>query len=394
VETEVLRLVTRLNVGGPARHALLLTRELSPEFPTVLAAGPTGAQEGELADPQVRVRNVPLLRQVSPAADARALAAVRRLLATSQPRLLHTHMAKAGAVGRLAARGVRPRPLAVHTFHGHVLDGYFSKPVERAFVAAERLLARGTDRLIAVSPQIRDQLLDLGVGRPSQYEVVPLGLELAPFLAVDGPSGSLRDRIGVAASTPLVGIVGRLVPIKDVSTMLAAMERLPGAHLAVVGDGELRPALEEEARRLGVAPRVHFTGWWDDVASAMGDLDIVALTSRNEGTPVSLIEALAAGRAVVGTTVGGVPFVVADGKSGHLVAPGDPAALAERIGRLLGDTRLRAEMGEWGRRDVRRRFGSERLVDDMRVLYTELLGSAVSGGRRRSSATGKGGNRL
>ena len=382
METDILRLVTRLNIGGPARHALLLTRELSPEFPTVLAAGRTGPREGELADPQVNVRRVPLVREVSPTADARALAGVRRLLATSRPRILHTHMAKAGTVGRLAARGVRTRPLTVHTFHGHVLEGYFSKPVERAFVAAERRLARSTDRLIAVSPQIRDQLLDLGIGTASQYEVVPLGLDLAPFLAVDGASGRLRGAIGVPSPTPLVGIVGRLVPIKDVSTILAAMARLSGAHLAVVGDGELRPALEAEAHRLGIAPRVHFTGWWDDVASAMADLDVVALTSRNEGTPVSLIEALAAARPVVGTSVGGVPFVVKEGTTGHLVSAGDPAALADSIGGLLADPSLRREMGQRGRTDVRKRFGSGRLVDDMRGLYTELLGTRVGGAHR------------
>jgi glycosyltransferase involved in cell wall biosynthesis len=177
----------------------------------------------------------------------------------------------------------------------------------------------------------------------------------------------------VPAPTPLVGIVGRLAPIKDVSTMLAAMQDLPGVHLAVLGDGELRPALEEEARTLGLAERVHFTGWWEDVAAAMADLDVVALTSRNEGTPVSLIEALAAARPVVGTTVGGMPFVVEEGKSGYLVAPRDPAAVADRVRHLLADPNLRAGMGEWGRLQVRQRFGSDRLVHDVRTLYAELL---------------------
>jgi glycosyltransferase involved in cell wall biosynthesis len=373
VPTSIVRLVTRLNIGGPARHALLLTRELSAEFPTLLAAGQPAPDEGELSDPQVSVRRMPLTRQVAPARDARALIAVRSLLTQQRPAILHTHMAKAGTVGRIAARTIRPPMRTVHTFHGHVLEGYFNKRVERAFVEVERRLARRTDLLIAVSPEIRDELLDLGVGRPSQIEVVPIGLDLSAFLAVDGPSGALRRRLDVAADVPLIGIVGRLVPIKDVATMLAATARLPGVHLAVVGDGEDRKALEAEAALLGIADRVHFTGWWHDVAAAMADLDVVVLTSRNEGTPVSLIEALAAGRPVVGTRVGGVPFVVRDGEFGHLVPPQDPTAVADRVRAVLDDPDAARRMGERGRAYVRERFGSERLVDDMRRLYADLL---------------------
>jgi glycosyltransferase involved in cell wall biosynthesis len=368
----LVRLVTRLNVGGPARHALLLTRELSAEFPTILAVGRTGPREGELSDPAVTVRRLPLTREVHPAADLKAFAAVRRLLAQTRPWLVHTHMAKAGTMGRLAAMTVKPRPLSVHTFHGHVLEGYFSKPVERAFLEVERRLARRTDRLIAVSPQVRDELLDLGIGRPQQIDVVPLGLDLEPFLDVTKPTGELRARLGIAQDAPLVGIVGRLVPIKDVATTINAVHRLDGVHLAIVGDGELRPELEQEARDLGVADRVHFTGWWHDVADVMADLDVAALSSRNEGTPVALIEALAAARPVVGTNVGGVRFVVEEDKSGYLVPPNDPDALADRLARLLADPARRTRMGEYGRAQVRDRFGAARLVADMRALYVEL----------------------
>src|SRR5437763_2541253 len=288
----LVRLVTRLNVGGPARHALLLSRELAKEFPTILAAGRTGPREGELSDPAVTVRRLPLTREIHPAQDLRALASVRQLLAHTRPWLVHTHMAKAGTMGRLAAMTVKPRPLTVHTFHGHVLEGYFSKPIERAFLEVERRLARRTDRLIAVSPQVRDELLDLGIGRPQQIDVVPRGLDLEPFLDVTKPTGELRARLGVRQDEPLVGIVGRLVPIKDVASTISAVQRLDGVHLAVVGDGELRFQLEQRARDLGVADRVHFTGWCDDVAEVMADIDIATLSSRNEGTPVALIEAL------------------------------------------------------------------------------------------------------
>jgi glycosyltransferase involved in cell wall biosynthesis len=325
----------------------------------------------------VTLRRVPLTREIAPARDAQALVAVRRLLAYERPAILHTHMAKAGTVGRLAALSMRGRaaPLTVHTFHGHVLEGYFGQGAQRAILETERRLARRTDRIIAVSPQIRDQLVDLGIGRNRQIDVVPLGLDLHDFLDIDGPTGQLRAKLGVPRDAPLVGIVGRLVPIKDVSTALAAIERIPGVHLAVVGDGDERPALEAEARTRGIADRTHFTGWSDDIPGVMADLDVAILSSRNEGTPVSLIEALAAGRPVVATDVGGVAFVVEDGRSGYVVPPGDASALAERTDRLLANPDERAAMGRRGREYVRARFGSERLVDDIRALYDEMLGA-------------------
>jgi hypothetical protein len=254
--TTVLRLITRMNIGGPARQAILLTKGLSADFPTVLAAGRPGQAEGELTDPDVAVRHVPLVRPVRPATDLRCLLVVRRLLYESGARLVHTHMAKAGTIGRLAAlsspRGHR-RPRLVHTFHGHVLQGYFAGPQQRAFVQFERILAKHTDVLIAVSPEVRDELLDLGIGKPAQYRVVPLGFDLAPLLAVGtpgGPVGRLRAGLGLAENVPLAGTVGRLVPVKDHATLFSAVASVPGLHLAVLGDGELRATLEMLAREL------------------------------------------------------------------------------------------------------------------------------------------------
>lgn len=371
----VVRLVTRLNIGGPARHALLLSRGLADEFPTLLAVGRPPPAEGEMTDPEVALVRVPLVRPVRPATDARALHTARRLLAEHRPRILHTHMAKAGLVGRTAALTLRERPRTVHTFHGHVLSGYFPGPVERGFVALERQLAMRTDVLVAVSEQVRDELLELRIGRPAQYRVIPVGLDLSAHLAVEGPSGALRSRLGVPAGVPLVGVIGRLVPIKDHPTLFEAVRRTPGAHLAVVGDGERRRELEELARTLGTADRVHFAGWWSDVPAALADLDVVALSSRNEGTPVALVEALAAGRPVVATDVGGVRSVVRDGVSGILVPPDDPSRLAAALGTLVRDPELRSRMGAAGRADVPARFGQERLLADMRSLYRELTGS-------------------
>jgi glycosyltransferase involved in cell wall biosynthesis len=368
-----------MNIGGPARQVILLAKSLGQELPMVLATGTPGPDEGELTDPSVPVRRVPLVRPISPGTDLRALLAVRALLRETGTGLLHTHMAKAGSVGRMAAlssleRHARPR--LVHTFHGHVLEGYFGPAQQRAFLEMERFLARRTDLLIAVSPEVRDELVDLGVGKPAQYRVVPLGLELGQLLEVgapDGPAGKLRSAIGLPPEVPLIGVLGRLVPIKDHSTLFRAMLEVPGAHLAVLGDGELRSSLETLARALHIADRVHFMGWWLDVAAALADLDVVALSSRNEGTPVALIEALAAGRPVVATDVGGVRHVVQDGETGWLCPVGDAVALGHLLARALNDPATAERLAHEGRRRVAERFGADRMVADHLALYRELL---------------------
>lgn len=371
-DTGVLRVITRLNIGGPARQALLLTRELATTHPTTLVAGTPPPEEGELLDPRVPVTRVPLVRSISPRDDVAAVAAVRHLLVTHRPALMHTHMAKAGTVSRIAAHTIRHRPVLVHTFHGHVLDGYFTPRKERAFLDIERALAKRTDALVAVSPEVRDDLLALGIGRPEQWRVVPLGLDLSAHLAVSGRSGRLRQQLGLADDVPLVGTAGRLVPIKDIGTLLDAIARLPGVHLALLGDGEERAALEARTAALGLRDRVHFTGWWHDMPAALADIDVAALSSLNEGTPVTLIEAAACGRPAVATDVGGVRSVVVDGVNGLVVPPSDPAALAGAVEAVLGDPARAAAMGAAGRArsDL---FSADRLVRDIRALYDELL---------------------
>ncbi len=368
-----------MNIGGPARQAILLTKGLSGEFPTVLAAGRPAEAEGELTDPDVPVRHVPLVRPVRPTTDLRCLFIVRRLLHDSGARLVHTHMAKAGMIGRLAALSSPPRrrPRLVHTFHGHVLQGYFAGPQQRAFIQFERILAKRSDVLIAVSPEVRDELLDLGIGKAAQYRVIPLGFDLTPLLAVGtpgGPVGRLRSKLGLAENVPLAGVMGRLVPVKDHATLFSAVASVPGLHLAVLGDGELRPTLEGLAREVGISDRTHFTGWWTDVPSALADLDVAVLSSRNEGTPVALIEALAAGRPVVATDVGGVRHVVQDGETGWLCSAGDADGLARLLHQVIAQPEASRRLAEAGRLRVAERFGYERLLADHQALYEELLG--------------------
>lgn len=378
----VLRIIARLNIGGPAIHATLLTERLDPiRYDSRLVAGREGPQEGNYLDLHgqsvAQLTIVPELgREIQGWADLKALRALLRLMREFRPHIVHTHTAKAGTLGRLAARFARV-PVVVHTYHGHVFHGYFSPSKTKIFLAIERWLARGADRLLTVSEQVRRELLDLGIGTPEQLTVLPLGLDLDRFLACEKVRGELRAELGARPDTPLVGIVARLVPIKRHEWFLAAaakvVEKYPNCQFLLIGDGERRQELEALVRQLGLTSQVRFLGWRSDLERIYADLDFVALTSANEGSPVSLIEAMAAGRAVVSTRVGGAPDIVADGTAGLLVPPGDAAALAEAFTTLLADPQRRSHMGQAGRQRVYPAFSAQRLVQDMDQLYASLL---------------------
>jgi glycosyltransferase involved in cell wall biosynthesis len=379
----VARVIARLNIGGPAQHVTLLTAGLDRvRFVTTLITGVVGEREGDFTE-AARARGVEpvvipeLGRAIRPTRDLVALCKLVRLFRRLRPDIVHTHTAKAGALGRLAAR-VAGVPVTVHTFHGHVLEGYFSPAATRAFLAIERWLARGTDRLVTVSPRLRAQLLAMGIGRPDQVEVVPLGLDLGRFRRGLGASApALRASLGLAPGTPLLGSVGRLVPIKDHPTLFRAVAQLESdgeaAHLVVVGDGEDRPALAQLAQALGVSARVHFLGWRADLETILNELDVVICSSRNEGTPVALIEAMAAGVAVLSTEVGGVADLVTHGETGWLVPPGDPSAMAGAIRHLLAEPSLRARLAAAGRRVALDRHDVTRLIARIERLYTGLI---------------------
>ena len=377
----MFRLFSRLNVGGPAVHVILLTAGLRTRgYSTFLAVGKESAREGNMLHlagaKGVECLQVGALgRAIRPLADARALWDLCRLMRRFRPDIVHTHTAKAGVLGRLAAR-IAGVPVVVHTYHGHVLHGYFGPLANAIFRRLERLLGGRTDALVAVSESVRDDLVGLGVAGPDKIHVVPLGLELGNLTGTL-PRGALRRPAGVPEGAPLVGIVGRLAPIKDVPTFLAAAVRvrqaIPAARFAIVGDGEERAALEAESRRLGLADAVHFHGWHRDMTAVYGDLDVVVNCSRNEGTPVALIEALAAARPVVATAVGGTPDLMAGGRHGTLVAPGDPDALAHAIVSVVRDPSPARARAACGRAHVLRHHSSERLVADVDQLYRQLL---------------------
>jgi glycosyltransferase involved in cell wall biosynthesis len=375
----VLRIITRLNVGGPAIQAVLLSTRLDPaRYDCVLASGTESAFEGNmielgrLAAPPT-LRRVPTLgREISPLDDLRALGALVRLMRELKPDIVHTHLAKAGTLGRVAARIVGV-PVVIHTYHGTVFRGYFGSLRSRIFLEIERIVARVTTRLIAITAGQRGELIALGIGTDAKVVEIPLGLELASF--VDAPSRhEARSMLDLTPDEPVVAIVARLVPIKDVGLFLQAFARVTSAATAIiVGDGPDRAGLEAQAAALGIAGRCRFLGWRRDVNAVYAAADVVTLTSRNEGSPVSIIEAMAAGRAVVCTNVGGVADVVTPGVSGMLVTYGDAEALAASIDELLGDPDLRSRLGAEARRAVYPRYDVSRLVSDISALYTGLV---------------------
>lgn len=378
----IARVIARLNIGGPAQHTILLAAGLDrARFATTLITGVVGPAEGDFLEAAqnrgVRPIVIPELgRSIRPARDLTVLLKLVRLFRRLRPDIVHTHTAKAGTLGRLAARlaGV---PVTVHTFHGHVLDGYFSPAVTRLFIGMERALARRTDRLVTVSPRLQSDLLGMGIGRPDQVAVIPLGLDLERFRRARPERPVLRSSLGLGSNVPLLGIVGRLVPIKDHATLFQALARLepqePAAHLVVVGDGEERLRLEALATRLALGGRIHFLGWRRDLETILPELDMVICASKNEGTPVALIEAMAAGVLVLSTDVGGVADLVTHGVTGWLVRPSDPDDLARAIRQLLGDATLRARLAAAGRPVALERHGVEGLIRRVEALYVDLI---------------------
>lgn len=379
-KTKILRLVTRLNIGGPAIHAVLLTEGVDKHrFETSLVAGLPEDVEGDMSwlaeRADVKIEYIAeLKREVGPK-DFLAFFRILKLIKMIRPHILHTHMAKAGALGRAAGilAGV---PIKIHTFHGHIFEGYFSPFKTRLFILIEKFLGLVTDRVIVVSDSVKDEISGkLKIVPESKCVIIKLGFDLARFLDNEALRGRLRGELGIAPDTILVGIVGRLVPIKNHKIFLATvhkiMDELPGMEIKflVIGDGELRHHLEGEVKKLGIDNHVIFTGWIKDMAKVYADLDLVTLTSLNEGTPVSLIEAMASARPVVAASVGGVPDIVIDGENGLLTRSDDSEDFADKVVQILRDGKKREEMGLRGREFARKNFHKERLIEEVEDLY-------------------------
>ncbi len=387
----IARVLTRLNLGGPARQVLASDPLLMERGHAVrLLVGEPQAGEGDLFDAArargLDVHRIPGLgRGLSPIGDLRAGRALRQALEEFQPDVVHTHASKAGALGRRAARAV-PGAATVHTFPGHVLEGYFPEPVARVLRRVERRLAARTDRIVAVSHTTADDLVRLEVCAEERLAVIPPGIELEPFLELPPKrlaareAGPLRTRIGASADSFVVGVIGRLAEVKqprmalDAFVFLAA--RYPGLHLVFVGDGPEWLGLERAIGALDpqVAERAHLLGALEDVVGIYAELDAVLSSSRTEGLPVALIEAGASALPVVAPAVGGIPEIVAHERTGLLSSPGDGSdGLAFHLAKLMDDRREAGAMGERARVRVAARHGARVLADRLEELYTAVL---------------------
>jgi len=376
---DVVRIIARLNVGGPALHVLGLSTGLEGRYRTLLVTGRVAPGEEEVAVSGVRRVVIPELgRAIRPWSDVVAFVKLVRLLRRVRPKIVHTHTAKAGALGRLAAvfAGV---PVRVHTFHGHVFRGYFSPGRSRISIEIESLLAWLATCIIAFSPWQAEELLRrYRICARERIRVVPLGLELERFRPERNREAgeAFRREIGAGRSA-VVTIVGRLEPIKNHDMFLAVAAALVregrDVVFAVVGGGSEEARLRRVAEGLGIGGRVRFLGWRTDVERVYAGSDVVVLTSRNEGTPVSVIEALSSGRAVVATDAGGVREVLQDGRLGVIVGVDDVAAMAAAVGDLLDHPEARERLGSAGAAVAPVRYSARRLLDEVGELYDELL---------------------
>jgi glycosyltransferase involved in cell wall biosynthesis len=379
---KIIRIIARLNIGGPALHCIILSSELDKNlYESILITGKESPAEGNMYD-LARSKGVePLVvealgREIFFKDDIRALIRLIRLIHTEKPDIIHTHTAKAGTLGRIAAKltGV---PIIIHTFHGHVFHSYFGFFKTKFFLWLERLLAKFTDAIITVGEQQRQEIIRYRIASPEKIISIPLGLDLKPFVHSTADHNELRRELSIPEDTLLVGIVARLVPIKNHVCFLEAARRVVDqfdkVRFLIIGDGELRDVLEQKARDLQIESRVVFMGFQHNLEKIYAGLDIVTLSSFNEGLPVALIEAMAAGKPVISTDVGGVRDLILDGLNGLLVPSNEPQSLADAILYLLRKPERRRMMGAAGRLKAYPVFDKQGLVNNIDKLYQSLL---------------------
>lgn len=389
---KVLRIINRLNLGGPTFNVSYLTKHMSPEFETLLLSGVKDDTEESSEFIPKSLGLEPLYipemhRELNPSLDRAAYIKIKKIIKKFKPDIVHTHAAKAGALGRLAASHCKV-PVILHTFHGHVFHSYFSPVKTRFYLEVERYLAKKSTRIIAISNTQKQELAhDFKICREKKIEVIPLGFDLSKFQTnQEGNRKSFRERYSLKENEIAIGIVGRLVPVKNHELFLRSIKIVLSkatypVRAFIIGDGEDRNKIENLAQNLGLtissetdsSANVTFTSWIKEVDKVYAGLDIVALTSKNEGTPVSLIEAQASNKPIVSTNVGGIEDVVQVGKTALLSESGDENVFAENILKLVEDPSYRRSFGLDGWDFVNERFHYNRLVKDMSGLYNQLL---------------------
>jgi len=397
-KVKVVRVIARLNIGGPAIQAITLTECLGQdEFTSYLISGKISEEEGDMMSYAWK-RNVhPIIfqelgREISSMNDVVAFVKLVQFLRNVQPHIVHTHTAKAGTLGRLAAWFARV-PIKIHTFHGHVFSGYFGWGKTKFYILIEQVLAFLSDRILVLSEHQRQELVDVyRIASNHKFQIVPLGFDLEPFFALSGATPNIQPHQG--GLVPLIiGYIGRLVDIKNPFLALDALRLLEfqstvPIQLWIAGGGPLEDSLKQAAQKEQFAGGVRFLGWRYDMAQLYSSLDIVILTSLNEGTPVVLIEAMASGKPFIATEVGGVrDLMVGVGEpvcgknrgqftvyeNGILVSSQDVHGLTDALEFLASDPEKRAAMGRVGQVFAKAQFTKERLLKDLRFLYKDLL---------------------
>ena len=393
---KVLRILNRLIIGGPLLNASYLTKYLSPEFETLLVVGEKESHEKDASFITDELGIKPLYlpqmgRSINPMRDYSAFRRMKDIIRDFKPDIVHTHAAKPGAIGRMAAHQMKV-PVIVHTYHGHVFHSYFNAAKTKLILRAERYLAKRSDAIIAISNAQQKELTeDFSIAPKDKFRIIPLGLDLDKFSQdYSVKRTKFRDEFKLADDEVAIAIIGRLVPVKNHSLFLEGLQYVLNntsrkVKAFIVGDGETRQALEAKAKELGILftgekdtnhphPLV-FTSWRSDVDVINAGADIIALTSFNEGTPVSLIEAQAANNPIVSTSVGGISDVVLEGKSGLLSPLSDSQQFYANLLELVNNDELRTSLSQQGNAFVKEQFSYQRLIRDMRSLYHDLLAS-------------------
>ncbi len=396
---KILRIINRLNLGGPTLNAAYLSKYLEPEFETLLVSGMIDDSEesSEYIVKQLDLHPLympEMYRELNPFKDYKSYYRLRKIIDEFKPDIVHTHAAKAGAVGRLAAThsGV---PVIIHTFHGHVFHSYFNPAKTRLFLEIERYLARRTTNIVTLSEAQKFELSNTFKIAPAEkFTIIPLGFDLNKFEEdKEAKRKKFRQQYNIAEDEIAIGIIGRLVPVKNHSLFLNALKIVEGSttrkiRAFIIGDGEERLKLEQLATSLGLKFSTNgmyesciltFTSWIKQIDVSNAGMDIIALTSNNEGTPVSLIEAQASGKPIVSTNVGGIENIVIKDETAFLSPVGDERKFAGNMLRLIEDDRLRSKMAEKSSDFVREKFSYQRLCADMANLYNAMLRNSRSG---------------
>ncbi|CAN5420999.1 glycosyltransferase family 4 protein [soil metagenome] len=392
---KILRIHNRLIVGGPSLNVTLLSTYLTPEFETLLLVGKRDPYEKDaryIAE-QLGINPIEIpemQRSILPINDIRAYFKIRKIIKEFKPDIVHTHASKSGAIGRMAASSCNVK-MIVHTFHGHVFHSYFNKFISSFIVKLERYLAKKTDAIIAISEIQKHELSAIyKIAPESKIFTIPLGFNLEKYsVEQDEKRMIFRNKYGFTSDEIIVGIIGRIVPIKNhemfVEVAALIKKRVDiNVRFAIIGDGESLPAIERKCRDLKLSysyfvknPKakadIVVTSWETEIDQVLAGLDIVVLTSYNEGTPVSLIEAQAACKPVVSTNVGGVEDVIIHGENGYLTEVNDVAAFADYVITLLESKSLRESMGKAGFETIIKKYSKERLVNDVKHLYLNFL---------------------